>query len=50
MQAKKIRVKWIYKTKLNEEGKVDKYKARLIETGYTHIEGVDYNEVYTLVT
>jgi len=25
--AKKIEVKWICKTKFNEEGKVDKYKA-----------------------
>jgi len=28
--AKKIGVKWIYKTKINEEGRVDKYKARLV--------------------
>lgn len=25
-----ISVKWIYKTKLNENGKVDKYKTRLV--------------------
>jgi hypothetical protein len=48
-QAKKIGVKWIYKTKLNEEGKVDKYKARLVAKGYTQTEGVDYNEVYAPV-
>ena len=29
-QAKKIGVKWVFKTKLNEEGKVDKCIARLI--------------------
>ena len=33
--AKKIGVKWIYKTKLNESGEVDKYKARLVIKGYT---------------
>ena len=27
--SRKIGVKWIYKTKLNEKGEVDKYKARL---------------------
>lgn len=43
-QAKKIGVKWIYKTKLNEEGNVDKYKARLIAEGYTQIKGVNYIE------
>jgi hypothetical protein len=29
-KAKKIGVKWIYKTKLNEKGEVEKYKASLI--------------------
>ncbi|KAL6321195.1 hypothetical protein AAG906_015539 [Vitis piasezkii] len=40
--AKKIGVKWIYKTKLNKHGKVDKYKARLVAKGYTaKTRGVD---------
>ena len=40
--AKKIGVKWIYKTKLNEHGEVDKYKARLVAEGYTtNTKGVD---------
>nr|KYP58895.1 Copia protein [Cajanus cajan] len=47
--AKKIGVKWVYKTKLNEEGKVDKYKAQLVAKGYTQIDGIDYNGVYALV-
>lgn len=28
--AKTVGVKWIFKTKLNEKGEVDKYKARLV--------------------
>lgn len=32
--AKKIGVKWVFKTKLNERGEVDKYKARLVAKGY----------------
>ena len=47
--AKKIGVKWIYKTKLNEHGEVDKYKARLVAKGYTQQHGVDYTEVFALV-
>ena len=31
---KKIGVKWIFKTKLNENGEVDKDKARLVAKGY----------------
>jgi len=30
---KKIGVKWIFKTKLNEKGEVDKCKARLVAKG-----------------
>jgi len=32
--CKKIGVKWIYKTKLNEKGEIEKYKAKLVAKGY----------------
>jgi hypothetical protein len=47
--AKRIGVKWIYKTKLNELGEVDKYKARLVAKGYSQQHGVDYTEVFAPV-
>ena len=40
--AKKIRVKWVYKTKLKENGEVDKLKDRLLAKGYVQQQGVDY--------
>jgi len=47
--CKKIGVKWLYKTKLNELGEVDKYKARLVAKGYSQQYGVDYTEVFAPV-
>jgi len=47
--VKTIGVKWIFKTKLNEHGEVDKYKARLVAKGYSQQYGVDYAEVFALV-
>ena len=41
---KTISVKWVYKTKLKENGKVDKYKVRLVAKGYKQEFGVDYKE------
>eukprot|EP01018_Ginkgo_biloba_P024370 Gb_37459 [translate_table: standard] len=46
---KPIGVKWIYRTKYNEQGKVNKHKARLVVKGYKQRSGIDYNEVFALV-
>jgi len=31
----RIGCKWIYKPKFKEDGSIDKYKARLVEKGYS---------------
>ncbi|CAL2255656.1 unnamed protein product [Prunus armeniaca] len=48
-RGKTIGVKWVFRTKLNENGKVDKYKARLVAKGYSQQYGVDYAEVFAHV-
>jgi hypothetical protein len=47
--CKSIGVKWVYKTKYNEKGEIDKYKARLVAKGYTQRHGIDFNEVFAHV-
>lgn len=47
--AKKIGVKWVYKTKLNENRELNKHKARLVAKGYAQQYGVDYTEVFAPV-
>ena len=44
--ATSIRVKWVYKTKLNQHGDIDKYKARLVSKGYAQQPEIDYEEVH----
>ncbi|KAM1861471.1 hypothetical protein ACFX13_013538 [Malus domestica] len=44
-----IKVKWVYKTKLNLDGSVLKNKARLVAKGYAQKPGLDYNETYAPV-
>lgn len=46
---KSIGVKWVYKTKMNEKGGVDKHKARLVVKGYRQRFGIDYREVFAPV-
>ncbi|KAH9726552.1 hypothetical protein KPL70_008304 [Citrus sinensis] len=46
---KAMGVKWVYRTKLNLNDYVNKYKARLVIKGYAQVFGVDFFETFAHV-
>jgi hypothetical protein len=44
-----IDTKWVFRNKLNEDGQVTRNKARLVCKGYARIEGIDFEEAFSLV-
>ena len=44
---KSIGRKQLFKNKLNAEGKMDKYKSLLVAKGYSHVQGIDFGEIFS---
>ena len=43
-----IENKWIFKKKTDVDGNVIVYKARLVAKGFRQVQGVDYDETFSL--
>ena len=44
-----IDTKWVFRNKLSEYGHVTRKKDRLICKGYAQVEGIDFEETFSLV-
>jgi hypothetical protein len=41
--------KWVFHTKRQPDGEIQKYKARVVAQGYTQVEDIDYDETFAPV-
>ncbi|RDY06522.1 hypothetical protein CR513_09476, partial [Mucuna pruriens] len=48
--VKPIRCKWIFKTKKDSKGNIERYKACLVAKSFTHKEDINYKEIFSLVS
>ena len=45
-----IENKWIFKRKTDVDDSVTIYKARIFAKGFRQVQGVDYDEIFSLVS
>jgi hypothetical protein len=46
---KPIGSKWVFKKNINVVVQVEKFKDRLLEKGYSQVQGVEFSDIFTLL-
>ncbi|XP_058783418.1 uncharacterized mitochondrial protein AtMg00820-like [Vicia villosa] len=46
-RKKAIGCKWLYKTKFNSDGSIERHNVRLVAQGFTQVEGINFVDAYS---